>query len=267
MASRTRYARETARCPPAIPPTRMPNSLQKAPNGGEPVIARIPPNRRTPRSGDSRRIPWICRILCVPNRRMRSPATRNSRTLTTEWFSTCSSAAGRAAPPNPIPRKTIPMFSIEENASSRLMSRWTATRSAGTAIDRIPKRMIRGEAYAPGIAGATRRMERKAQFSRTPDSIADAGAGAWLCASGSHVCIGASPIFVPYPTRKNRNASRRKRGSSRFAAAGIAVYVSGTSPAARERKMIPRNAKAIPTEQMSRYFQAASIPGGPRAGR
>ena len=34
-------------------------------------------------------------------------------------------------------------------------------------------------------------------LSSTPDMSALTGAGASLCASGSHVCIGASPAFVP----------------------------------------------------------------------
>jgi len=36
-----------------------------------------------------------------------------------------------------------------------------------------------------------------ATLSDTPESIALVGDGASLCASGSHVCIGASPAFVP----------------------------------------------------------------------
>ena len=34
-------------------------------------------------------------------------------------------------------------------------------------------------------------------FSSAADSIALAGLGASACASGSHVCIGARPTFVP----------------------------------------------------------------------
>ena len=34
-------------------------------------------------------------------------------------------------------------------------------------------------------------------LSRAAESIALAGLGASECASGSHVCIGASPTFVP----------------------------------------------------------------------
>ena len=34
-------------------------------------------------------------------------------------------------------------------------------------------------------------------MSSTPDMSAETGAGAWLWASGSQLCIGASPTFVP----------------------------------------------------------------------
>ena len=30
-----------------------------------------------------------------------------------------------------------------------------------------------------------------------PEKRAETGAGAWLCASGSQLCIGARPAFVP----------------------------------------------------------------------
>ena len=41
------------------------------------------------------------------------------------------------------------------------------------------------------------KIPRYAQLRRTPDKSADAGLGASLCASGSHVCMGARPILVP----------------------------------------------------------------------
>ena len=40
-------------------------------------------------------------------------------------------------------------------------------------------------------------MPGKAPFSTTPERSAETGEGAWLCASGSQVWSGASPIFVP----------------------------------------------------------------------
>ena len=40
-------------------------------------------------------------------------------------------------------------------------------------------------------------MPSIAALSSAPDSIAETGAGLSLCASGSQLCIGASPTFVP----------------------------------------------------------------------
>ena len=39
-----------------------------------------------------------------------------------------------------------------------------------------------------------------AQFRRTADRSPLMGLGAWLWASGSQVCIGTNPTFVPNPT-------------------------------------------------------------------
>src|SRR6266852_8085685 len=71
-----------------------------------------------------------------------------------------------------------------------------------------------------------------ATASSTPDIMAEIGDGASEWASGSHVCIGASPAFVPYPTRMNANASCRSCGCSEGAAARSTVQFNdpGTSP-------------------------------------
>src|SRR6266852_7999005 len=71
-----------------------------------------------------------------------------------------------------------------------------------------------------------------ATASSTPDIMAEIGDGASECASGSHVCIGASPAFVPYPMRMNANASCRSCGCSEGAAARSTVQFNdpGTSP-------------------------------------
>ena len=53
-----------------------------------------------------------------------------------------------------------------------------------------------------------------AVLSRAPDSIADTGAGPSLCASGSQVCIGASPTLVPKPINTSRNAASAMVGLS-----------------------------------------------------
>ena len=36
-----------------------------------------------------------------------------------------------------------------------------------------------------------------AHLMSAPESSADTGVGAWLCASGSHMWTGARPAFVP----------------------------------------------------------------------
>ena len=50
---------------------------------------------------------------------------------------------------------------------------------------------------APSMIWCPRRMPRKAQLSRAPDSRAETSEGAWLWASGSQLCRGARPILVP----------------------------------------------------------------------
>ena len=40
-------------------------------------------------------------------------------------------------------------------------------------------------------------MQKRAALSMKPENIADTGPGAWLWASGSQLCIGASPALVP----------------------------------------------------------------------
>ena len=42
--------------------------------------------------------------------------------------------------------------------------------------------------------------------------VAESGAGASEWASGSQVCMGASPALVPYPTSRKTNASRMTSG-------------------------------------------------------
>ena len=44
-----------------------------------------------------------------------------------------------------------------------------------------------------------RRIAYRATESSTPDMRPDTGAGAWLCASGSQLCIGAKPALVANP--------------------------------------------------------------------
>src|SRR5216684_6599471 len=103
-----------------------------------------------------------------------------------------------------------------------------------------------------------------ATASSAPDIKAEIGEGASEWASGSQVCIGASPAFVPYPMRRNANASCSSCGCSDGAVARRTVQFSdpGTSPAVATKSKyastVPANAKAMPTEQIKRYFQDAS---------
>jgi len=52
----------------------------------------------------------------------------------------------------------------------------------------------------------------KADVAVVGSGLAGLGASEW--ASGSQVCIGANPTFVPYPITASRNARRRLSRSS-----------------------------------------------------
>jgi hypothetical protein len=116
---------------------------------------------------------------------------------------------------------------------------------------------------AAQLTWKARRIPRKAQFSSAPDISAETTDGDSLWASGSHVCSGARPIFVPYPTSRKMRAARSQIGFSRGPEATRSPSTSGICPwrgpeAATARKNVPSSASAIPTEQISRYFQVAS---------
>ena len=51
-----------------------------------------------------------------------------------------------------------------------------------------------------------------------PESSAHTGDGAWLWASGSHVCMGTRPTFVPRPIKISKNAVCMRIGGIRGAA-------------------------------------------------
>ena len=55
-------------------------------------------------------------------------------------------------------------------------------------------------------------MPPMAVLSSAPESIAETGAGPSLCASGSQVCIGASPTLVPKPISTRRKESSASMG-------------------------------------------------------
>ena len=82
--------------------------------------------------------------------------------------------------------------------------------------------------------------------------------------------MGARPILVPYPTRRNAKPplSHRSWSSGAWAARPWKVRgrsrVRGSKAAATAKAVLPIRARAMPTEQMRRYFQAASTERGER---
>lgn len=69
------------------------------------------------------------------------------------------------------------------------------------ATDRSPKPisrlLVNAGSTEASMTAFYRAMAYIATASSTPDIMAEMGEGASECASGSHVCIGASPAFVP----------------------------------------------------------------------
>jgi hypothetical protein len=89
----------------------------------------------------------------------------------------------------------------------------------------------------------------------------ETGAGAWLCASGSQLCIGASPALVAKPRIARATATLTSEGSSAGGLWWRVFQDRVASPAARVAaysSTMPRNAIATPTEPRTTYFQAAS---------
>src|SRR5471030_2667371 len=86
-------------------------------------------------------------------------------------------------------------------AISRLMPCCFTMKSAATNSENAPNATstVRGssEELAASVIVRNRAMPSIAVFKSAPESMADTGAGPSLCASGSHVCIGARPAFVP----------------------------------------------------------------------
>ena len=74
--------------------------------------------------------------------------------------------------------------------------------------------------------------------------------------------MGASPILVPKPMSTKRKPVFSQSGSSRSATLFSEVKVRGISRPARSSERVmkkkPSRARAMPTEQMSTYFQVAS---------
>jgi hypothetical protein len=77
------------------------------------------------------------------------------------------------------------------------------------------------------------------------------------------VCIGASPIFVPYPTTRRTKPARSQGLDRPLPCSSRAPNRRLSSPeapwsAAYATKSEPRSASAIPTDPIMRYFHAAS---------
>src|SRR6266849_2972221 len=128
----------------------------------------------------------------------------------------------------------------------------------------VSRLLVNHGSTAASITAFQRAMAYMATARSTPDIMAERGDGASECASGSHVCIGARPALVPYPTTRNANARCNSSGCSDGAAFRSTVQLSdpGTSPAvdtkSKYANTVPVNAKAMPTEQIRMYFQDAS---------
>src|SRR3989338_2408658 len=139
------------------------------------------------------------------------------------------------------------------------------------AITSDNKPMIRNKSRAKAACPAaaqickTLKIPKKAQFNKAPDKSAETGDGASMCASGSQVCMGASPILVPYPT-KRKITLNFNQGMASEEALFKSTSKKTVSPllAATARNNVPRRARAIPAEQINRYFQVASTLWGVR---
>lgn len=73
-------------------------------------------------------------------------------------------------------------------------------KNAATARERRPSATsspLQNGFSISGVIVQKRMIPRKEQFSREPERSAETVPGASLCASGSYVWNGASPIFVP----------------------------------------------------------------------
>ena len=101
-------------------------------------------------------------------------------------------------------------------------------------------------------------------MSRTAESSPLTGLGAWLWASGSHVCMGTNPTFVPNPTMMSTMAILIMVGS-RLSAAAMRAGQSRDDPESitptveAYTRVNPARAMVMPTEHRMMYFQAASV--------
>src|SRR3990167_8123692 len=141
---------------------------------------------------------------------------------------------------------------------------------AATDIEITPKNTSSSrEKYGPIATSTTdlnRKSARKATLSNTPESKLLIGAGALLWASGSHVCMGTKPTFVPYPIKIKMNAILAINGSSAEAWDNMSCQlINPGKPACMDgyrKRKVPKNPSNNPTELIIKYFQAASIADG-----
>ena len=137
-------------------------------------------------------------------------------------------------------------------------------KNAATTSERIPSAVsssLQNGRTPSGAIWQKRITARNEQFSSEPESRAETVAGASLCASGSQVWNGASPVLVPYPARISTNAALNQSSGKAAEQAARSDMLRPAAPAARAEtavSMVPSSANPIPTEQISRYFHMAS---------
>jgi len=238
MAMRAMKRPATRYSPLASAPAVMSSSPMNMAKGGDPAMAAPPRTSREAVAGMVLPTPLISRISLVRYLCMTLPAPKNIRVLVREWATTWKRAPSTASgPPIPKPRAMIPMCSTLENARNRLRSLEVRRKAVAMATDSSPKNVSREE-EKPGTAAWARMCTLStpymAQLSRTAERRALMGVGDWLWASGSQVCIGARPAFVPRPTTMKMKATFTRAGSSWSATARSADQsrVSAPSPSA-----------------------------------
>ena len=141
-------------------------------------------------------------MICVPAFWAAWPTAKKIADFASECTVMCRSAAKFATgPPMPKAKVVMPMCSIEEYANSRLMSRWRQRKNAASSTDSSPKHISICEGTYESSEPSTSTLQRITAYSATlsssPDNTAEIGVGPSACASGSQLCSGASPTFVP----------------------------------------------------------------------
>jgi len=132
------------------------------------------------------------------------PAERNNMPFVIPLLMMWSNVPKRAGPPIPKPNTRIPMCSTLEYASIRLKSFWSIRNTPAVAMENKPIKISRRDIKTVSPAALQiwyiRISARNAPLVTPPAKIVPVIPGASPYASGFQACIGASPIFVPYPT-------------------------------------------------------------------